>query len=183
LTASCLAANIKERVLVEERMGMEANQPRALHVTEGDGKMLWVADELMTFKASGEDTGGAYSLTDSVVPPGGRPPPHIHHREDEAFWILEGELEVTVGEANFRAGAGSFVHLPKDIPHTYESVGTGAARFLTLMVPAGLEKFFEEVGKPGSDVSSPPPFEEEDIDKLLAVAPKYGAEILLPSEP
>jgi len=51
------------------------------------------------------------------------------------------------------------------------------------MVPAGLEKLFAEVGKPGSDVSSPPPLEEEDIDKLLAVAPKYGAEILLPSEP
>jgi hypothetical protein len=88
LTASCLAANIKERVLVEGRMGMEANQPRALHVTEGEGKMLWVADELMTFKASGEDTGGAYSLTDSVVPPEGGPPPHIHHREvDVAFWM------------------------------------------------------------------------------------------------
>jgi hypothetical protein len=70
LTASCLAANIKERGLVEGRMGMKANQPRALHVTEGEGKMLWVADELMTFKASGEDTGGAYSLTDSAVPPG-----------------------------------------------------------------------------------------------------------------
>jgi mannose-6-phosphate isomerase-like protein (cupin superfamily) len=59
--------------------------------------MLWVVDELMTFKASGEDTGGAYALTDSVVPPGGGPPPHIHHREDEAFWVLEGELEVMVG--------------------------------------------------------------------------------------
>jgi hypothetical protein len=70
LTASYLAANIKGRVLVEGRMGMEANQPKALHVTEGEGKMLWVVDELMTFKASGEDTGGAYSLIDSVVPPG-----------------------------------------------------------------------------------------------------------------
>ena len=64
-------------------------------------------------------------------------------------------------------GAGSFVHLPKDIPHTYENVGAGPARFLTLLVPAGLEKFFEEVGKPGSDVSSQPPFEEEDIEKTL----------------
>jgi quercetin dioxygenase-like cupin family protein len=162
---------------------MEANQPSALHLTEDEGEMLWIADELMTFKATGEDTGGAYSLTGSVVPPGGGPPPHIHHREDEAFWVLEGELEVMVGESTFRAGPGSFVHLPKDIPHAYENVGTGPARFLTLIVPAGLEKFFEEVGKPGSAVSSPPPFEEEDINKLLAVAPKYGAEILPPPEP
>jgi quercetin dioxygenase-like cupin family protein len=169
-------------VSVEGRKGMGVNQPGALYVTEGEGRMLWVVDELMTFKASGEDTGEAYALTDSVVPPGGGPPPHIHHREDEAFWVLEGELEVMVGETTFRAGAGSFVHLPKDIPHTYENVGTGPARFLTLIVPAGLERFFEEVGKPGSDVSSPPPFEEEDIEKLLTVAPKYGAEILPPPE-
>ena len=163
---------------VEGRKGIQLNQPRALYLTEGEGRMLWVVDELMTFKASGEDTGGAYALTDSVVPPGGGPPPHVHHREAEAFWVLEGELEVMVGETTFRAGTDSFVRLPKDIPHAYENVGTGPARFLTLMVPAGLEKFFEEVGKPGSDVSSQPSFEGEDIENLLAVAPKYGVEIL-----
>ena len=162
---------------------MEANQRAAIHVPEGEGKMLWVVDELITFKASGEDTGGAYSLTDSVVPPGGGPPPHVHHQEHEAFWVLEGELEVQVGENTFRAGAGSFVHLPKDIQHAYQNVGTGPARFLTLMVPGGLEKFFEEVGKTATDLSSAPPFGEEDIEELLAVAPKYGVEILLPEEP
>ena len=162
---------------------MEANQRAAIHIPEGEGKMLWVVDELITFKASGEDTGGAYSLTDSVVPPGGGPPPHVHHHEHEAFWVLEGELEVQVGENTFRAAAGSFVHLPKDIQHAYQNVGTGPARFLTLMVPSGLERFFEEVGKPATDRSSPPPFGEEDIDELLAVAPKYGVEILLPEEP
>jgi quercetin dioxygenase-like cupin family protein len=136
----------------------------------------------MTFKATGEDTGGAYTLTDSVVPPGGGPPPHVHHWEDEALWVLEGELEVMVGESTFMVSAGSFVHLSKDIPHVYENVGPGLARFLTLIVPAGLEEFFKEVGKPGSDVSSPPPFGEEEIANLLAVAPKYGAEILPPPE-
>ena len=161
-------------------MGM--NEPRALHVTEGEGKKLWVADELMAFKASGKDTGGAYALTDSVVPSWGGPPPHVHLREDEAFWVLEGDLEVTVGETTFGAGAGSFVHLPKGVPHAYRNVGSGPARFLTLMVPAGLEGFFEEVGKPGSDASSPPPFGEEDIERLLEVAPKYGVEILPPPD-
>jgi mannose-6-phosphate isomerase-like protein (cupin superfamily) len=92
------------RVAVEGRKGIQLNQPRALHVTEGEGRMLWVVDELMTFKVSGEDTGGAYALTDSVVPPGGGPPPHIHHREDEAFWVLEGELEVMVGGDHLRGG-------------------------------------------------------------------------------
>jgi mannose-6-phosphate isomerase-like protein (cupin superfamily) len=125
----------------------------------------------MTFKASGEDTGGAYSLTDSVVPPGGGPPPHIHHREDEAFRVLEGELEVLVGDNKFKAGVGSFVHLPKGVLHSYQNVGTGPARLLTLMVPTGLERFVEEVGNPGTELSSPRPFEEGEFDKLLALAP------------
>ena len=87
-----------------------------------------------------------------------------------------------MGENTFKAGAGSFVHLPKGILHSYQNVGTGPARFPMLMVPAGLERFFEESGKPGTDLSSPPPLEEEDIGKLLAVAPKYGVEIP-PPEP
>ena len=161
---------------------MEANERGAL-VPLGEGKKLRVTDGLMTLKASGEDTGGAYSLADSMVPPQGGPPPHIHHREDEAFWVLEGELEVSVGENRFRAGAGSFVHLHRSVLHSYQNVGTAPARFLTLMVPAGLERFFEEVGKPGTDLSSPPPFEEEDIDRLLAAAPKYGVEIPSPPGP
>ena len=158
----------------------ENQQKRAVHIAEGEGKMLWVANELMTFKVSSEDTGGMYALTDSVVLPQGEAPLHVHHREDEAFWVLEGELEILVGEDTFKAGAESFVHLPKGVPHTYKNVGTGPARFLTLIVPAGLEKFFEEVGKPGTDLSSPPPFEEEDIERFLALAPRYGAEILSP---
>lgn len=85
--------------------------------------------------------------------------------------MLEGELEVLVGENKFKAGAGSFVHLPKGVLHSYQNVGTGPARLLTLMVPTGLERFVEEVGNPGTELSSPRPFEEGDIDKLLALAP------------
>jgi quercetin dioxygenase-like cupin family protein len=161
---------------------METNEKGAVHVPPGEGKKLWIADELMTFVISGEDTGGKYALTDSTVPPQGEVPPHIHHREDEAFWVLEGELEVLVGEDKIGASAGSFVHLPRGVIHTYKNVGATSARFLTLMVPAGLEKFFEEVGKPGTDLSTPPPFGEEDVEKLLAVAPNYGAEIPPPPE-
>ena len=105
----------------------------------------------MTFNMSGEDTGEAYSLTDSMVPHQGGPPPHSHHREDKAIWVLEGELEVSVGENRFKAGAGSFVHFPKGALHSYQDVGTGPTRFLTSMVRAGLERFFEEVGKLGTD--------------------------------
>ena len=87
-----------------------------------------------------------------------------------------------MGEDKIGASAGSFVHLPRGVIHTYKNVGATPARFLTLMVPAGLEKFFEEVGKPGTDLFTPPPFGEEDVEKLLAVAPNYGAEIPPPPE-
>ena len=63
----------------------DATSAGTLHVAADEGKALWVVDELMTFKAVGEDTGEAYALTDSLVPPQGGPPPHIQHREDEAF--------------------------------------------------------------------------------------------------
>lgn len=161
---------------------MDSDKRGGTHVPPDEGTRLWVVDELITFKATGEDTGGAYLLTDSVVPPQGGPPPHVHNREDEAFWVLEGELDVSVGESSFRADAGSFVHLPRGVPHSFENPSDEPARFLTLVVPAGLEGFFEEVGKPGTDPSSPPSFGEEDLERLLAVAPKYGVEIQTPEQ-
>jgi len=154
----------------------------ASHVPSDEGRKLWVVDELMTFKATGEDTGGAYLLTDSVVPPRGGPPSHVHNREDEAFWVLEGELEVSVGEGSSRAGVGSFVHLPRGVVHSFQNSSDKPARFLTLVIPAGLEGFFEEVGKPGTDPSSPPSFGEQDPERLLAVAPRYGVEIHTPEQ-
>lgn len=163
-------------------MDRENRTREGIYVAPGAGKTLWVTDELMTFKVMGEDTGGKYALTDSIVPPGGGPPPHIHHREDEAFWVLEGELEIRVGEETFTAGAGSFIHLPRGVAHSYQNVGTGLARFLTFLAPAGLERFFEEVGKPGSDPLFPPPFGDEDVENLFAVAPRYGVEIVPPPE-
>jgi hypothetical protein len=81
-----------------------------------------------------------------------------------------------------RMSAESFIHVPKGALHTFKNVGSTPARFLTLLVPAGLENYFEEVGKPGTAFSSPL-VEQEDIDRLLAAAPKYGVEIKPPPEP
>ena len=134
-------------------MDRENRTREGIYVAPGAGKTLWVTDELMTFKVMGEDTGGKYALTDSIVPPGGGPPPHIHHREDEAFWVLEGELEIRVGEETFTAGAGSFIHLPRGVTHSYQNVGTGLARFLTFLAPAGLERFFIEFVRRNEDAA------------------------------
>ena len=153
---------------------------RAKHIASGEGKALWVAGDLITFKVVGEDTGGAFILGEEVSPPGGGPPPHVHHREDEIFCVLEGKYEFLVGEGAIRASAGSVVYGPRNVPHTFKNVGTTPARMLAFITPAGFEDFLEEVGEEATDRSSPPPFSQEEIERLLAVAPKYGIEILPP---
>lgn len=151
------------------------------HSPDGEGKTLWVVGtDLITFKATGASTGGAYALFDSLVLPGGGPPPHIHHRETEGFYVVEGQFAFLDGERWIPASPGSFVHVPKGALHTLRNVGEGVGRLLTLVVPAGLDSFFEEVGEPGTDVSTPPG--PPDIQKLLATAPKYGLEIPPPGQ-
>jgi quercetin dioxygenase-like cupin family protein len=154
---------------------------RARHVAPGEGRSLWVARDLVTFKVVGEETDGAFLLGEEVSPPGGGPPPHIHHREDETFCVLEGEYEFLIGERAIRGGAGSIVYGPSNVPHTFKNVGTTPARMIAFVTPAGFEKFLEEVGEEATNESSPPPFSQEQIERLLKAAPKYGIEMLPPS--
>lgn len=154
---------------------------RAKHVAPGEGKTLWVAGDLVTLKMVGNDTDGAFLLGEEFSPPGGGPPPHIHHREDEMFCVLEGEYEFLVGERTIRAGAGSVVYGPRNLPHAFKNVGTTPARMLAFVTPAGFEGFLEEVGEEATEQSSSPSFGQEEIELLLATAPKYGIEMLPPS--
>ena len=153
-------------------------EDRAKHVAPGEGKALWVAGDLVTLKVVGEDTTGACILGEEVSPPGGGPPPHVHRREDEIFFVLEGEYEFFVGERTIRAGGGSVVYGPRDVPHSFKNVGTTPARMLAFVAPAGFEGFLEEVGEEAAAGSSPPPFGQEEIERMLAVAPGYGIELL-----
>lgn len=151
-------------------------QRRPAHSPEGDGESLWMLDSLITFKLTGEDTGGGMALMDSVVSPHSGPPPHIHEREDETFYILEGEFAFLAGEETIWASAGSVVYGPRGIVHTYRNIGDEAGRFLTMITPSGFEEFFREVGEPVEDPSAPPEVTPEKIEKMLATAPKYGLE-------
>lgn len=169
------------RKATERKVKAMETKERAKHVDPGEGKALWVAGDLVTLKVVGEDTDGAFLLGEEASPPGGGPPPHIHHREDEIFCVLEGEYEFLVGERTIRARAGSVVYGPRNVPHTFKNVGTTPARMLAFVTPAGFEGFLKEVGEQATDGSSPPPFGQEEIERLLAVAPKYGIEMLPPS--
>jgi quercetin dioxygenase-like cupin family protein len=141
-----------------------------------------VVGDLYTVKASGEDTGGAFALIEVMVPPQSGPPPHIHHREDEAFYVLEGEFEVHIDEQRLTAGPGSWIQMAKGSLHHFKNVGSRLAKMLILATPAGLDRFFLEAGRDATDTSPDSgAATPEDKERLLAVAPKYGIEIKMPS--
>lgn len=152
------------------------------HVPGGAGAAYWGPGELMTFLITGEETGGAFFMSEISVAPGGGTPPHVHHREDEAFRLLEGTLTIQVGPDTITASAGDFAFLPRGIAHSFKNTGDGYAKALVLITPAGLEGFFTEVFEPAADRSAPPPpAGKELIGRALAAAPRYGMELLPPA--
>lgn len=147
----------------------------------GQGRTVAVVGDVYRFLATGEDTNGKYALWEAVVPPGGGPPPHVHSREEEGFYVLDGEITFTVNGEQVVAAAGTFANMPVGTPHSFKNESGQPARILISVAPAGLEQMFFEVGVPlaeGATTAIPPT--KEEIEKLLAVAPKYRIQINLP---
>ena len=154
---------------------------RAIIRTPGEGRTIAVVGDVYRFLATGEDTNGKYALWEALVPPGGGPPPHVHSREEEGFYVLEGEITFTVNGERIVATAGTFANMPVGAPRSFKNESNGPAKMLISVAPAGLERMFFEVGVPlaeGATAALPPT--KDEIEKLLAVAPKYGIEIRLP---
>ena len=147
----------------------------------GEGRTVAVVGDVYRFLATGDDTNGKYASWEAIVPPGGGPPPHVHSREEEGFYILEGEITLQIGDQRLVAGPGMFANMPVGTPHSFKNESSRPAKMLISVAPAGLEMMFFEFGVPLPEgaTTAPPPTKEE-IEKLLAVAPKYGIEIRLP---
>jgi quercetin dioxygenase-like cupin family protein len=147
-------------------------------VQPDEGKKIAVAGDLYTFLAEGEDTSKSYALWEAVVPPGGGPPPHIQSREDEGFYVLEGEISFVADGKKVVARKGTFLNVPRGVLHTFKNEGDSDARMLILVAPAGMEKMFEEAGTVVTDPSAEPsPPLPQELEKMASVAPKYGIEI------
>ncbi len=149
--------------------------------TPAEGRTIAVGGDVYRFLATGEDTNGKYACWEAIVPPGGGPPPHVHSREEEGFYILEGEITFQIGDERVVATAGMFANMPVGTPHSFKNESNLPAKMLISVAPAGLEKMFFEFGVPVEQgaTTAPPPTKEE-IEKLLAIAPRYGIEIRLP---
>jgi len=161
----------------------EIERRAATYVGPGEGRALWMpGGQLLTYKVTAEQTGGAYSLFEDTVPPRYGTPPHIHHREDESFYVVEGEFEFSRDGETTRAGAGSLVYVPRGSLHAFKNVGEEKGRLLISQTPGGLhERFFEEIGQEATDRNTPPA--AQDPQDLAAVAAKYGTEVHAPPAP
>jgi quercetin dioxygenase-like cupin family protein len=163
----------------ERRSKVDATiRPYAL--SAGQGPAFWGFGHLLTVKASGEQTGGALAVVEAAAAPGAATPYHVHHSEDEGFYVLEGELTFFSGDRRLQAGPGEYVWWPRGVPHGYRSTSATPTRFLILLTPAGFERFFIEMGQPALAPGLPPPDMPLDVEKLLAAAPRYAHEILGP---
>jgi mannose-6-phosphate isomerase-like protein (cupin superfamily) len=140
---------------------------------------VWFLGNLMVVKATAETTNGAFGLVESIVPPGASPPLHVHHREDEVFWVLEGTLRIVCGDETYHAPAGSYAFLPRGVPHTFRVEGDTPARMLTLLTPGGGEQFFVEGGRP-AERGTLPPASPPDLAALRQVAERFGSEFVGP---
>src|SRR3954465_7341388 len=149
--------------------------------TPSAGRTIAVVGDVYRFLATGDDTNGTYALWEALVPPGGGPPPHVHSREEEGFYVLEGEINFTVNGARTAPPAGTFANMPVGTPHSFKNESDRPARMLISVAPAGLERMFFEFGVPvAQGATTAPPTTEEEIDRFLAVAPRYGIEVRLP---
>ena len=151
----------------------------------GGEESYWTMGYLMTWLAEGKDTDGRYSLAEVVARRGTEPPPHTHANEDEAYYLLEGEMTFRVGEQTIEAGQGEYVWLPRGVQHA-PVVKTPEVRFLVTVTPAGLEEAFKQVSEPAQSPTLPPPPEEppgmEQMQQVLAVFEAYGVEFALPPQ-
>ena len=164
--------------------GAASAAERQVHyVPSGSGKTYRSPIDEVTFLITGEQTGGAFFMAAVSVVPGGGNPPHIHHREEECFYLQEGTLTIQVGGKTHTASAGDFIRLPRGVAHSFENTGKVDAKVLLVVAPAGLETFFEEAFYPVEDRSAAmPTMTGEFMARVLEAAPKCGLEFLPPTQ-
>ena len=142
------------------------------------GEARWWGNGLAVIRATGEDTDGRLAIIEVTEPPGAVAPRHVHHREDEAFWVVDGDVTIEVGGSSLAAGPGDFAFGPRDVPHSYR-VGPNGCRMLFIVTPAGFEELVRLVSVPAGHRGLPPsPQEPPGLADLGDVIAGYGCELV-----
>lgn len=139
---------------------MEGNDYSQPTISDAPNKSFWVVGDSVKFIATGEETGGQYDLFDAYVPPNVGTSPHIHLKQDEGFYIVDGQVEFQLDDKTLTATPGTFVNVPKGHIHAYRNLGIEPARMLVQGVPSGLDKLIEDTSRVYSDPAFPPPSDE-----------------------
>lgn len=151
--------------------------------TAQGGETLSVVGDTYRILITGKQTGGAYASIDMLIPPNGGPGPHSHAAFQESFYVMEGEVVVKTKEQTFTATKGSFVNIPKGgVVHDFKNHTDAVAHLLCVVVPAGLEAFFQEIGKsvaPG-EFLPPPALGPDDQKRMSEIAAKHGQTVYPP---
>ena len=145
----------------------------------GEGQTVWSLGGRFTMKLTGEESDGRFSVTEALAFQTTEPPLHIHHNEDEAWYLLDGQMTFHVADKVFVATAGSFVFGPRGVPHTF-TVDVEPTRVLVFAGPAGFERFAIELGEPGTGDSPPPGLAMPAPEVLGPVAARYNIEVVGP---
>jgi quercetin dioxygenase-like cupin family protein len=154
-------------------------EPRLVRKDEGEAR--WWFGSLAELKATAADTGGQLTIVEVTEQPGAEAPLHVHHREDEAFWLLDGDVTFEVGDTVIEASAGDYVFAPRDVPHRF-TVGARGCRMLFILVPGGLEDVIRGTSAPAASRTLPPPADDEptaeELEAMQAVVREHGCELL-----
>lgn len=153
------------------------------HLSVDEGDAYDFLGTLSQIKASGSATGNALAVVHQRLPAGFSPPPHIHHNEDEAFYLLSGNVVAHVGEQQVAARAGSFLWLPRDVQHGFVVSDDGPCTMLVITTPSGFDGFVAEVGSPTTTIDRLPEPSAPDIPRLVEIAGRYGIEFPPPPPP
>jgi quercetin dioxygenase-like cupin family protein len=145
-------------------------------VTAGEGERIWIVGDTMTIKSTAESTNGNLVLLENLTTPGGGPPPHIHTREDEFFYVLDGTFEIRIGDDVHTLGPGGHAYVPRNTVHNFRNTADTPSRILVGFTPGGMEGFFRESGRPATDDGPAPPLDADEIARTTAAAAKYGVE-------
>jgi quercetin dioxygenase-like cupin family protein len=153
-------------------------QPLVRNVNGGDA--YWFLNSLNIVKATTESTGGAFALVHNTAPPGHATPYHVHHAEDEAFWVLTGEFTFICDGKKHVLGPGEFIFLPRRIPHGIRCTASEPSTYALIATPGnGFVNMMIEMGEPAKELVLPPP-SEPDMPRLMAACAKHQIEILGP---
>ncbi|MDQ3758800.1 MAG: quercetin 2,3-dioxygenase [Actinomycetota bacterium] len=147
-------------------------------VPSDEGEARWWFGSLAVIKATAADTGGQMTVVEVTEPPGAEAPLHVHHNEDEAFWVLDGEVTFHVGDTTIEASAGDYAFGPRNIPHRF-TVGDSGCRMLFILTPGGFEDLVMATSEPAASRTLPPPPDAEpDMARIKATVAAHGNELL-----